>query len=130
MTKLVRVPVRSPRAVFEFAAKHGAIARRPSHSDAGWLFPPRSAGSSGALDEEPGGWTKTGQIVSATEVFAKTGNFILALVDLDGGGRLLCRLRALPGSTGLIGQPVRLVQDRVAGEPFLTFELIRQEPSA
>lgn len=113
-------PPKSPLTLFREGMAQGGIATSPAGTGER-LFPPRLAVGTnfGLIDAAT--LTRAGVVYSATRVEARAGAFTLALVDLDGGGRLLARLRTDSEPASLIGKRVELVTERREGEPFLTF---------
>lgn len=116
MTK-IETPAQSPLTVFTNALEAGAVPVNPA-AGPHRAFPPRLP-----LPEGPLPTATTGRVYSATRIEARAGAYWLALIDLDGGGRLLARLRGTDIPETVIGHPVRLVNERLEGEPRLTFML-------
>jgi len=123
MSMLIHTPALSPRSVFDAAAEQRGIARQNDASTPARFFPPRFVDAAGSLPLDPSDWASGGSVVSATQVSSSSGKITLALVDLSGGGRLLCRILCSIPAAELIGRAVRLV-DRAESEPFLMFGLV------
>ena len=116
----IAVPDEAPHALFLRLAARGEIAldERPT---GGHGSPPRRRLPDGASPPPPA--ATTGRVVSITRVFGRATDHLLALIDLDPGGRLLARLTAAEPDEALIGRAVRLksADERVETDPFLTF---------
>lgn len=114
----IETPETSPLTRFTEALARGDVAVSgavpPARS-----FPPRLTlgAASAAL-----GSARSGTVYSATRISTRAGTHVLALVDLDGGGRLLARIRDDGEAASLIGRAVALVATPREGEPRLTFE--------
>lgn len=123
---MIETPDLSPLAWFQQGMARGGIAMHPDNGIR--PFPPRlKAGAAfGAI--EAARLVRTGTLYSATRVSTKDHTYILGLVDLDGGGRLLARMRGEVEPAAMLGQCVELVDDRAADEPFLTFRISAGEP--
>jgi uncharacterized OB-fold protein len=123
---IISNPPKSPLTWFREGMAHGGIATSPTNTG-GRPFPPRLAYGTDFRPIDAAPLARTGIVYSMTRIEARSGAFTLALIDLDGGGRLLARLRtdAEPGSP--IGKRAELVMERREGEPFLTFEPISAE---
>lgn len=119
----------SPLALFTEALAHGGVAITATGPRAR-AFPPHLA-LVGELDATHAlGSARTGIVFSATEVSTRAGAHVLGLIDLDGGGRLLARIRSGDEAASLIGRAVALVATPNAGEPPLTFEPISEGEGA
>lgn len=113
------VPALSPLAQFEAGLTQGGITVAPEAPPAR-RFPPRLSAGGAARQT----LATTGTIYSATHVTTRTGSHTLALIDLDGGGRLLARLRGEVDAGAAIGARVAMVKDHRDDEPPLTFSRI------
>lgn len=115
-------PALSPLAQFESGLTDGGITISPQAPPAR-RFPPRlSAGAPPVT-----ALATTGTVYSATHVVTKAGAHTLALIDLEGGGRLLARLRGEDDAGAAIGARVALVKDHRDDEPLLTFSRIAED---
>lgn len=118
---IISNPPKSPLTWFREGMALGGIATSPAGSG-DRLYPPRLAVGSDFGPIDAATLARAGVVYSVTRIEARTGVFTLALVDLDGGGRLLARLRTDVEHGSSIGQRVELVAERREGEPFLTFQ--------
>ena len=119
---MIEIPPSSPFVLFETAQARGGIAAP------GGAFPPRLSANHPLPGAEDVALARRGIIFSATRVDTRAGSHVLALIDLEGGGRLLARLRSTAKAEALIGQAARLVEVRAEGEPFLTFQPESETP--
>lgn len=122
-------PLKSPLTWFREGMAQGGIVTSPAGSGS-HLFPPRLAAGTDFGPIDAASLARTGVVYSATRIEARAGAFTLALIDLDGGGRLLARLRTDADPGLLIGKRVELVTERHEGEPFLTFGPMSAERAA
>ncbi len=113
-------PTTSPLTQFRAGLAAGGI---PVASDtrAALAFPPRLAVDGSLEPLDPARLSRSGTVVSATRITDRAGTRVLALVDLDGGGRLLARIRDDGPAEALIATPVALVEAVTGDEPALTF---------
>jgi uncharacterized OB-fold protein len=113
-------PSTSPHALFLEGVRLGGIVTQEVAAGAR-QFPPRLAARRKlpAIDTVP--LVRSGTVFSATQVHTKGEPYILALVDLDGGGRLLVRMRERDEPERMLGCRVVLANPREANEPILTF---------
>lgn len=121
----IEAPELSPLAWFQQGMARGGIAMHPDNGVR--PFPPRLKAGAAFAPIEAARLVRTGTLYSATRVAAKDHTYVLALVDLDGGGRLLARMRGEMEPAAMIGRRVELADDRTDAEPFLTFRLISGE---
>jgi uncharacterized OB-fold protein len=115
-------PSISPLELFWQGLRAGGVATQPSN-EGDTLFPPRLLAGKAPRSHPAESLVRGGVVVTATRVATRSGTYVLALIDLDGGGRLLARLR-------LAGEPAEAIDRRVMfvaapddGEPALIFRL-------
>lgn len=113
-------PTTSPLTRFRDGLAAGGIPVTAG-TRAALAFPPRLAVDGSLEPIDATRLVRRGTIVSATRVTDRAGSRVLALVDLDGGGRLLARIRDDGAAEALIGVPVALVEAVTGDEPALTF---------
>jgi len=91
-----------------------------------YVFYPRvAAPGSGATDLE---WVEAsglGRIYSITVNRARTGDYNIALVELDEGPRLMTRIEGV--ETAAIGTRVRARIAELGGEPAVVFDVVAEE---
>lgn len=112
--------VKSPLTLFRETLAQGGLPTTATGPRAR-AFPPRLAADGGL--GSIGLPVRSGTVFGATRIETRTGVHVLALIDLDGGGRLLARLRTDDGATPPIGRAVTLEAEPTVDEPPLTFEL-------
>jgi hypothetical protein len=115
-------PSISPLELFQQGLRAGGVATQ-SFRQGESVFPPRLLAGEAPWPDVPASLAKGGVVVTATRIATRSGSYSLALIDLDGGGRLLARLR-------LDGEPAEAIDRRASlvaapddGEPALTFRL-------
>ena len=116
-----------PDAQYRQALKEGRFALQHCDDCAAVLFPPaitcRKCGSV-KLSWQPS--TGLGAVYSTTTVRDRAGDYNVAIVELEGGARMMSRVEDIPPSDVRIGQPVtaRIVPGE---EPFIVFAPSRRE---
>lgn len=122
---MIEIPNISPLAWYLEGVSRGGIALNPDNGAR--PFPPRLRAGASLPPIETVKLAQAGTICSATRVTTKAGAIVLALLDIDDGGRLLVRVRGDIDPALMIGQRAELVRDTSDNEPFLTFRICLAE---
>ncbi|HLT76165.1 MAG TPA: OB-fold domain-containing protein [Ferrovibrio sp.] len=115
-----------PEAEYRAFLSQGRFMIQRSVSTGQYVFYPRvAAPGSGATDLE---WVEAsglGRIYSITVNRARTGDYNIALVELDEGPRLMTRIEGV--ETAAIGTRVRARIAELGGEPAVVFDVVAEE---
>lgn len=115
-----------PEAEYRAFLSQGRFMIQRSVSTGQYVFYPRvAAPGSGATDLE---WVEAsglGRIYSITVNRARTGDYNIALVELDDGPRLMTRIEGV--ETAAIGARVRARIAELGGEPGVVFDVVAEE---
>lgn len=118
-----------PEAQYRAFLQQGRFMIQRSASTGRYVFYPRvAAPGSGATDLE---WVEAsglGRIYSITVNRARTGDYNIALVQLDEGPRLMTRIEGV--ETAAIGTRVRARIAELGGEPALVFDVVDEEAAS
>jgi uncharacterized OB-fold protein len=115
-------PSISPLELFRRGLRAGGVATQ-SFRQGESVFPPRLLAGKAPWPDTHEGLARGGVVVTATRVATRSGSYVLALIDLDGGGRLLARLRLAGEPAEAIDRRASLVAALDDGEPAPTFRL-------
>ncbi|WP_300302430.1 OB-fold domain-containing protein [Ferrovibrio sp.] len=122
-------PGPGPEAQYHAFLQEGRFMIQRSPSTGQYVFYPRvAAPGSGAADLEWVAASGLGRIYSITVNRARTGNYNIALVELDEGPRLMTRIEGV--ETAPIGTRVKARIADLGGEPALVFDIVEQGGAA